>query len=148
MAGGPGTRHDGVVVITELHEGHCDAVVALWTAAGLTRPWNDARADYVRAVGGASSAVLGGIDADALVATAMVGHDGHRGWVYYLAIAPERQRQGHGRAIMAACESWLLKRAVPKLNLMVRRANAQSEAFYDALAYEVDDVVVRSKRLA
>jgi ribosomal protein S18 acetylase RimI-like enzyme len=91
--------------------------------------------------------VLGAFDGEELVGTAMVGHDGHRGWVYYLAVAREAQGQGRGTALMAACESWLRERDVPKLNLMVRTANAEPQAFYHALGYEVDDVCVRSKRL-
>ena len=83
----------------------------------------------------------------ALIGTALVGHDGHRGWVYYLAIARQAQGEGRGAALMVACESWLRERGVPKLNLMVRRGNADAEAFYDALGYEVDAVCVRSRRL-
>ena len=63
-----------------------DAAVALWHATGLTRPWNDPHADFDRA-----QAVLGAFDGDELIGTAMVGHDGHRGWVYYLGVDP-RQR--------------------------------------------------------
>jgi ribosomal protein S18 acetylase RimI-like enzyme len=135
------------VDIAELDERQAGAAVALWEAVGLTRPWNDPRADFARAASGSSSAVLGAFDGETLVGTAMVGHDGHRGWVYYLAVAPEAQGHGCGTAIMAACHAWLRERDVPKLNLMVRTANAEAQAFYDALGYDVDDVCVRSKRL-
>jgi ribosomal protein S18 acetylase RimI-like enzyme len=135
------------VVTTELDARHIDAAVALWEQAGLARPWNDARADFARAVDGPASAVLGGFDGGDLVATAMVGHDGHRGWVYYLAVAPAARGNGHGTAMMAACEEWLRDRGVPKLNLMVRGTNAVAHGFYDALGYGDDDVRVRSKRL-
>jgi ribosomal protein S18 acetylase RimI-like enzyme len=136
------------VETTELDAGHAEAAVALWEQAGLTRPWNDARADFARAAGGPASAVLGGFDGGELVATAMVGHDGHRGWVYYLAVAAGAQGNGHGTAMMAACERWLRDRGVPKLNLMVRGTNAAANGFYDALGYGDDDVRVRSKRLS
>src|SRR3954451_10726108 len=102
------------VVTAELDERHAEAAVALWDAMGLTRPWNDAPADFARALRGPSSAVLGGFEGEALVGTAMVGHDGHRGWVYYLAVAREAQGEGRGRAIMAACEAWLRERDIPK----------------------------------
>lgn len=124
-----------------------DAAVALWHDVGLTRPWNDPIADLHRAVAGPSSTVLAGRDGDELVATAMVGHDGHRGWVYYVAVRPDRRRQGHGRAIMRACETWLAARDVPKINLMVRTENDAVIDFYAALGYGHDDVVVMSKRL-
>lgn len=76
-------------------------VVELWERAGLTRPWNDPRLDLRRAVDGPSSAVLVGMDGEALVAAVMVGHDGHRGWVYYLAVGPDARGEGRGRAMMA-----------------------------------------------
>ena len=70
-----------------------DAVIVLWTAAGLTRPWNDPVLDFERALGGPSSTILVGEADGALVATAMVGHDGHRGWVYYVAVREDARRQ-------------------------------------------------------
>ena len=124
-----------------------DAAVALWREVGLTRPWNDPMDDLRRAVTGPGSTVLAGHDGDELVATAMVGHDGHRGWVYYVAVRPDRRGRGHGRAIMRACETWLSARDVPKLDLMVRTENHDVIAFYTALGYGHDDVVVMSKRL-
>jgi ribosomal protein S18 acetylase RimI-like enzyme len=125
-----------------------DATVELWREAGLTRPWNDPNADLRRALGGPSSTVLAGIEGDdILVACAVVGHDGHRGWVYYLAVRPAARGRGHGRAMMAACQAWLADRGVPKLNLMVRADNEPARDFYAALGYSVDEVVVLSRRL-
>jgi len=133
--------------IGPLAPGHLDAAVALWREVGLTRPWNDPAEDLRRAIAGPSSTVLAGTDGDTLTATAMVGHDGHRGWVYYLAVRPDRQRRGHGRSMMRACETWLSARDVPKIDLMVRTENDEVMAFYAALGYGHDDVVVMSKRL-
>jgi GNAT superfamily N-acetyltransferase len=125
-----------------------DDVIDLWRQAGLTRPWNDPRADFAFALGKESSDVLVGEINGAIVATAMVGHDGHRGWVYYLAVAPERQRQGLGAAMMAAVEQWQRDHGVWKLCLMVRGSNLVVRGFYEALGYAPDDVVVMSKRFA
>lgn len=125
-----------------------DDAVALWQASGLTRPWNDANADLTRALAGTTSTVLGAQDIDGrLLGTAMVGHDGHRGWVYYLAVQPESRRGGLGRQLMHASERWLQARGVPKINLMVRSTNADVVAFYKALGYEDGDVVVLGKFL-
>ena len=110
------------VEILELPEPlHADAI-ALWHACGLTRPWNDPAADLERALTGPASTVLAAVDGG-LVGTAMVGHDGHRAWVYYLAVDPARQGGGVGRALMAACEWWAGDRGLPKLQLMVRADN-------------------------
>ena len=126
---------------------HHDAAVALWHETGLTRPWNDPRADLERAVGGPASPTLAATRDDLLVATVMVGHDGHRGWVYYLAVSPAAQRRGLGRTMMSAAEAWLSDRGVPKLNLMVRADNAAAVGFYTALGYGRDAVTVMSRRL-
>lgn len=123
------------------------AVVALWEQVGLTRPWNDPRDDLQRAMRGPDSTVLVGMARGALVATAMAGHDGHRGWVYYLAVIPEARGQGHGHKMMRACEAWLTVRAIPKLNVMIRVDNANANGFYSALGYRTDDIVVMSRRL-
>ena len=80
----------------ELSEYDEASVVTLWRKAGLVRPWNDAVVDFHRAVDGAPSAVLGLKDGDALLGTVMVGYDGHRGWIYYLAVSPTRRRGGPG----------------------------------------------------
>ena len=122
--------------------------VALWHECGLTRPWNDPDADLRLAVRGPSSTVLGAVDDGRLVATAMVGHDGHRGWVYYLAVAPDRQRSGLGRAMMAACEEWLRERDVPALMLMVRPDNGQANGFYERLGYRRSAITVFGKRFS
>lgn len=125
---------------------HADAV-ALWRHVGLTRPWNDAEADLRRAVDGPASSVLAAVHEGALLATAMVGHDGHRGWVYYLAVASDARRRGIGSALVRACERWLVERDIPKLQLMVRSDNATAQAFYAPLGYEVVDVTVLGRRL-
>ncbi|MDK1359108.1 GNAT family acetyltransferase [Arthrobacter sp. zg-Y1219] len=124
-----------------------DSAVSLWTATGLTRPWNDPMDDLLRAMNGATSTVLGySLDGD-LVATAMVGHDGHRGWVYYLAVAPDRQESGLGRMMMEACEQWLVERGAVKVQLMIRTNNSPVIDFYNQLGYELSDVQVRAKWL-
>ena len=124
-----------------------EAAVALWHEAGLTRPWNDPYADFALALRGPSSAVLGAYDGERLVGTAMVGHDGHRGWVYYLAVAPDRRGRGLGRAVMAAAEAWLAARGLPKVQLMVRDTNAAALGFYAALGYERAEVRVLARWL-
>ena len=122
-------------------------VIALWQACGLTRPWNDPTADIALARRGPNSAILIGRNGDAMIATAMVGHDGHRGWVYYVAVDPARREKGFGRAIMTAAEDWLRQAGVAKLQLMVRRENARAGAFYQSIGYAESQTIVFAKWL-
>lgn len=124
-----------------------DGVVALWHAAGLTRPWNDPFTDFDRALAGATSTVLVGVDGSELVAVAMVGDDGHRGWIYYVAVPPDRRGTGLGVAIMHAAEDWLRARGCPKVQLMVREGNEAVVGFYGALGYERTEVHTLGKFL-
>lgn len=124
------------------------AAVELWDATGLTRPWNDADADLKRAMSGPASTVLAACSEEAgLLGTAMVGHDGHRGWVYYLAVHPTVQGQGIGRSLMVACEAWIASHGIPKIQLMVRHSNTDVVAFYEALGYTVGDVILLGRVL-
>lgn len=77
----------------------------------------------------------------------MVGHDGHRGWVYYLAVQHAEQRKGLGRQLMRACEAWVRECGVPKVQLMVRHANHDVISFYESLGYRDSDVVVLGRFL-
>lgn len=121
--------------------------VALWAAGGLTRPWNDPEADLARALSGPSSTVLAAVAGEELVGTVMVGHDGHRGWVYYLAVDPDRRGAGAGCALMAAAEAWLAERDIPKVQLMVRGDNAEVVGWYESLGYADQGVVVLGRFL-
>lgn len=109
--------------------------------------WNDPEADLRRALDGSASTVLAAVAEGQLLATAMVGHDGHRGWVYYLAVSPHLQGRGLGRQMMRACEAWVVARGIPKIQLMVRTGNAPVVAFYERLGYSEQQVVVMGRRL-
>lgn len=133
--------------ITELAENQIPQAAALWEEVGLTRPWNDPVADARRALGSPSSTVLAIAEGNLLQATVMVGHDGHRGWLYYLAVDPVLQGQQLGRSLVQAASTWLQERGVPKVQLMVREENAGAVQFYRHLGYEEQKVVVLGKAL-
>lgn len=124
-----------------------EPVVALWEVCGLTRPWNDPREDYFKALSAPDAVVILGFENDIVTASVMVGFDGHRGWIYYLAVEPSQQRQGVGRTMMEAAEQWLRDRGAPKLQLMVRETNTAVLAFYERLGLERQQVVTLGKRL-
>jgi ribosomal protein S18 acetylase RimI-like enzyme len=133
------------LAIADIADADVSDVVALWQRCGLTRPWNDPASDIALARRNPNSTVLVGRTDGAIVATAMVGHDGHRGWVYYVAVDPDCRIKGFGRAMMDAAEAWLRAAGVPKLQLLVRRENAKAGAFYQSIGYEEADIIVFAK---
>ncbi len=133
--------------ITPLTPAEIPAAAALWAAAGLTRPWNDPVADAHRALAGPTSTILAARIDGALIGTVMTGHDGHRGWVYYLAVAETARRTGVARQLMTAAETWCAAHGIARLNLMVRSDNAAAHGFYTRLGYRASDVVVLQRDL-
>ena len=131
--------------IFEICDDDVDDVAALWEKCGLTRPWNDPHADIAFARQSQNAILLVGRLNGAIAASAMAGHDGHRGSVYYVSVDPDMQGKGMGRAIMAAAEDWLRARGVWKLNLMVRTDNAPVIDFYEALGYDREERVNLAK---
>lgn len=133
--------------IREIADGDITQVIALWHASGVARPWNDPVRDIAFARRDDHATVLVGLEAGRVVATAMVGEDGHRGWVYYAAISPDRQRSGLGRAMMQTAEAWLIRRGVWKVQLLVRADNAAATGFYERLGYRDTRTVCMQKVL-
>ncbi len=130
----------------EAHEE--SAAIALWQAAGLTRPWNDPLSDIAVSRACPSSEILAARGEDgSLVGTVMTGFDGHRGWFYYLAVDEAERGKGIGRALVHAAEAWLAERGCPVSRLMIRADNEAVLQFYTALGYELSDIRVLGRRL-
>ena len=124
-----------------------DAVVALWSRAGLLRPWNDPHKDIARKRQVQRELFLVcEIDAE-LVASVMAGYDGHRGWINYLAVDPLFQRRGLGRALMEEVQHRLQSVGCSKINLQIRRENVEAIAFYERIGFSEDAVLSFGKRL-
>jgi ribosomal protein S18 acetylase RimI-like enzyme len=124
-----------------------DAVVDLWDAAGLTRPWNDPRADIRRKLTVQPELFLVAVDGGELIGSVMAGYDGHRGWLYYLAAAESHRGRGVGRALVAEAERLLEALGCPKVQLMVRPDNSGARGFYDAVGYEPFETWATGRRL-
>jgi ribosomal protein S18 acetylase RimI-like enzyme len=123
------------------------AVVDLWQLCGLTRGWNDPRKDIQRKLTVQPELFLVGEVGGQIVASVMGGYEGHRGWVNYLAVAPEHRARGYGRLLMRHVEAQLAARGCPKLNLQVRAGNEEALAFYRKIGYAVEERVSLGKRL-
>lgn len=140
---------DGLVLmpdIAPLTPDETEHAIDLWDEANLLQPWNDPRADVAAALACATSTILAARDAGRIVATVMIGYDGHRGWFYYLAVARSHRGTGLGRAIVAAAEHWLVAQGASTIRLMIRTENAAVAGFYRALGYEQSNLIVMGKR--
>ena len=124
-----------------------DAVVALWRECGLVRPWNDPVKDIHRKLRVQRDLFLVATLDGRLVATVMAGHEGHRGWINYLAVTGECRKQGFGRRLMDEAEARLRAIGCPKISLQIRSSNAEVVAFYRSLGFSVDDALSMGKRL-
>ena len=109
------------------------AVVALWQECDLIRPWNDPHKDIARKLRARPDLFLVGVLGGRIVACVVAGYEGHRGWLNYLAVAPELQRRGLARSIVSEAERLLREAGCPKINLQVRTSNKGVIEFYRRL---------------
>jgi ribosomal protein S18 acetylase RimI-like enzyme len=127
--------------------GDQDAIIELWQECGLVVPWNNPLTDIARKIADSPELFFTGRVDGKLVASCMAGYDGHRGWIYFLAVARSEQRKGFAAQLVAHVEAQLVELGCPKLELMVRDRNSEVIAFYQAIGFNLDPVRVLSKRL-
>lgn len=141
------------MLIRDFTPADTEQAIALWQSCDLTRPWNDPALDIERFLAAqpglslVAEGTLGEDDTASVVGTVMLGYDGHRGWMYYLASHPDMRGRGIAKALVAEAERRFAALGCPKTQLMVRGTNTQAVGFYEALGYEVNDVLVLGKRL-
>lgn len=124
-----------------------DAVVALWSACGLVVSWNDPHKDIARKVGHSPETFFVAETSGRLIGSCMAGYDGHRGWINYLAVHPDFQRQGLATRLIVEAEAALSGLGCPKINLQIRRSNQAVRAFYESVGFAEDEVISMGRRL-
>ncbi len=134
-------------VIRQYRANDQQEVIDLWTQCGLVAPQNNPRCDIQRKIKVNPEWFLVGLLESNVIATCMAGYEGHRGWINYLAVAPEYRRQGFATQIMRKAERILRDAGCPKINLQIRTSNISIIEFYKAVGYDIDDVVGMGKRL-
>jgi len=140
--------HKGVNVHIRPYQNHDrEAVVDLWERCGLVVPHNDPLRDIEKKQQVNPDWFLAGEVKGNIVATCMVGYEGHRGWINYLAVSPELRRSGIATRMMKKAEEILSRAGCPKINLQVRESNRDVIAFYECLGYANDRVISLGKRL-
>ncbi|MHC4857154.1 MAG: GNAT family acetyltransferase [Planctomycetota bacterium] len=122
-------------------------VINLWRQSGLIVPWNNPETDIQRKLSTSHDLFYVGVLDGELIASCMAGYDGHRGWIYFLAVKSAHQRQGFASRMIDHAESELIKLDCPKVELMVRKSNNNIISFYQSVGYDTDPVTVLSKRL-
>lgn len=142
----PSTNQPSLVFRSAVPDDHV-LLSDLWRRCNLTAAYNDPRTDLDFARGKFNSDVLVGELGGRIVASVMVGHDGHRGWLYYVAVDPDQQGHGYGADIVAAGEEWLRARSVPKVMLLIRDTNTVVQQFYERIGYEAAPRIVMQKWL-
>ena len=116
-----------------------DNVIGLWRSVFPDAPaHNDPVLDIDRKLSTQPELFLVALRGESLVGTCMGGFDGHRGWVYFVAVHPEFRRQGIASHLMRELEARLLKLGCPKLNLQVRDAAPEATLFYERLGYSIE----------
>ena len=135
------------MIVRQFSPGDKEAVIDLWKICNLIKPWNNPEQDISRKLKDSPELFLVGTIDDIIVASVMAGYDGHRGWIYYLAVGPEYWKQRLGKRMMTAAEEKLLDIGCPKIDLMVRKNNLDVIKFYEKIGYGHDEVITMSKRL-
>jgi ribosomal protein S18 acetylase RimI-like enzyme len=133
--------------ISRLDPTEAPQAVALWEESGLVRAWNNPQADIQAALACATGTILAAREAGRVVGTVMAGYDGHRGWLYYVAVAQDQRGRGLGRALIAEAERWLAAQGARVIRLMVRAENEGVVGYYRALGFEESHMIVMGKRL-
>ncbi|MBW8781530.1 MAG: GNAT family acetyltransferase [Verrucomicrobia bacterium] len=135
------------MAIRPFESGDEAAVIALWRRCELVQPQNDPAKDIARKARVRPDLFRVGVADGRIVGTVMIGYEGHRGWINYLAVCPDRRKQGFGRRLMDEAERLLRAEGCPKINLQVRTSNREVLAFYKAIGFLQDDVVSLGRRL-
>ncbi len=122
-------------------------VIFIWEQCDLVRNWNNPNFDIQRKLNFQKELFFVGLLNDEIIATAMFGYDGHRGWLNYFAVLPNFQKRGFGKQLMTFGEMALIEKGCPKLNLQIRNDNTKAINFYQKVGYKEDAAISFGKRL-
>ena len=133
------------IIISEAQKRHTDDIVLVWEQTQLTRPWNDPVADVDLSLRAHSSILYVAENEEQVVGTVMAGYDGHRGWIYYLAVLPDYQGQGIGKKLYDMAHQWLKDQGAPKVHILIRDDNMTAVSFYERLGFEKSTSLLMGK---
>ncbi|WP_047815371.1 GNAT family acetyltransferase [Rhodopirellula islandica] len=123
-----------------------DAVVDLWlTVFPRSTGHNDPGTSIDRKMAADDGLFFVATDEENVAGTVMAGYDGHRGWLYSVAVSPAFRRRGVGTRLIRHAESELARRGCPKVNLQVIADNSEVVAFYRSLGFQVEERISMGK---
>lgn len=130
-------------------DAHREPVIALWqTVLGDESPHNAPALVIDKKVATRDGLFFVALLNGRVVGTVMAGYDGHRGWLYAVAVHPDHRQQGIGSQLITQAEQALAGLGCLKINLQILENNASVTAFYASLGYAVEPRVSMGKRLA
>ena len=121
--------------IRDYQPGDKEALFELWRRCNLLAPWNDLEADVALATSGDNNKIFVATKADRLIGSVMAGHDGHRGWLYFVGVDKDQRGRGLGSRLLRHAEDWLSGQDVPKVQLIIRQSNLAAGNFYARNGY-------------
>ena len=133
--------------ITIFEDKHRTQVIDLWKKCNLIKSWNDPNKDIDRKLKVNDNLFLIVEFNKVIIGSAMIGYDGHRGSLYYLAVDPKHQGKGVGKMLMKEIEKRLIEVGCPKINVFIRNSNIEVKEFYQSIDYEEQNCLVYGKRL-
>ncbi len=138
----------GMTVAPFVDADHRDQVMALWkTVFGYDAAHNEPGLVIDRKVAVADGLFFVGLVGSVVIGTIMAGYDGHRGWIYSLAVSHTHRRQGIGSRLVMHAEQALTSMGCMKINLQIMEGNESVAAFYSSLGYSVEKRISMGKRM-
>jgi ribosomal protein S18 acetylase RimI-like enzyme len=133
--------------IVKYNKDYQKALIELWKKCNLIVPQNDPLEDIQKKLEFQPDMFLIALLNGKLIGSVMVGYEGHRGWLNYLAVLPDYQNRGYGRKLVEKAIAELLKLGCLKLNVQIRESNISAVRFYERLGFRDDHVVSLGLRL-
>jgi ribosomal protein S18 acetylase RimI-like enzyme len=139
---------DTVTIMLYADDVHRRQVVALWeTIFGYKEPHNNPSLTIDKKLEVGDGLFFVAVADKAAVGTIMAGYDGHRGWIYSLAVSPSHRKQGIGSRLVSEAERALIGRGCVKINLQLMEGNESVAAFYSSLGYSIEKRIQMGKRM-
>ena len=135
------------IIISQANKNDVPAIISLWEKTKLTRPWNDPAKDIELSLNADTSTIFTARKNGSIVGSAMTGYDGHRGWIYYLAVDPDCQKQGIGKRLYNEAYRWLKEQGAPKFQILIRNDNEDVVSFYEKLGFEKSTSLLMARKI-